>query len=86
MANHHLSVLVHNQAEQYGDRVALKYRDYDKGEWTSVTWNEFSRIVRVAADAMVALGIQEEEIIGVFSQNKPECLYTDFAPSILHLL
>ena len=28
MTYHHLSVLVHRQAEKYGDKVALKYRDY----------------------------------------------------------
>ena len=29
MTYHHLSVLVHRQAEKYGDKVALKYRDYE---------------------------------------------------------
>ena len=79
MTYHHLSVLVHRQAEKYGDRVALKYRDYDKGQWIPVTWNQFSETVQVAANAMVEMGIAEQENIGVFSQNKPECLYTDFA-------
>ena len=27
---------------------------------------------------LVELGVQEEENIGIFSQNKPECLYADF--------
>ncbi|EJX07640.1 hypothetical protein EVA_04243 [gut metagenome] len=30
MAYHHLSVLIHRQAEKYGEKVALKYRDYEK--------------------------------------------------------
>lgn len=79
MAYHHLSVLVHCQAEKYGEKVALKYRDYETTQWIPVTWNEFSATVRQAARAMAALGIAEQENIGVFSQNKPECLYTDFA-------
>lgn len=79
MAIHHLSVMVHRQAEKYGDRVALKYRDYATSQWVPVSWNKFSQIVRVAANALVALGVKEEENIGIFSQNKPECLYTDFA-------
>ena len=29
MSNSQLSVLIQRQAEKYGDRVALKYRDYD---------------------------------------------------------
>lgn len=79
MAYHHLSVLVHRQAEKYGDKIALKYRDYETSQWIPITWNAFSRTVRQTANAMVALGVEEQENIGVFSQNKPECLYTDFA-------
>ena len=78
MTYHHLSVLVHHQAEKYGDRVALKYRDYETSQWIPVTWNRFSQTVRQVANAFVQLGVQEEENIGIFSQNKPECLYTDF--------
>lgn len=79
MTYHHLSVLVHRQAEKYGDKVALKYRDYETARWLPVTWNEFSQTVRQTANALVALGVQEQENIGIFSQNKPECLYVDFA-------
>ena len=79
MAYQHLSVLIHRQAEKYGERVALKYRDYAKSQWIPVSWNEFSHIVRRSADALIALGVVEQENIGIFSQNKPECLYVDFA-------
>lgn len=79
MTYHHLSVMVHRQAEKYGDKVALKYRDYETSQWIPVTWNEFSRTVRQAANALVALGAEEQRNIGIFSQNKPECLFTDFA-------
>lgn len=78
MTYHHLSVLVHRQAEKYGDKVALKYRDYETSQWIPITWNQFSQTVRQVANALVELGVQEEENIGIFSQNKPECLYVDF--------
>lgn len=79
MSYHHLSVLVHRQAEKYGDKTALKYRDYATSQWIPISWNEFSKTVRQAANAMVALGIEPQENIGVFSQNKPECLFMDFS-------
>ncbi len=79
MAYHHLSVLVHRQAEKYGEKVALKYRDYETAQWIPVTWRQFSQRVRRAAGALAALGVGEQENVGVFSQNKPECLYVDFA-------
>ncbi len=79
MKYHHLSVLVHRQAEKYGERVALKYKDYDLKKWLPISWNEFSKTVDQAANALVELGVDETENIGIFSQNKPECLYVDFA-------
>ena len=78
MTYHHLSFLVHRRAEEYGDKVALKYRDYETSQWIPITWNQFSQTVRQVANALVELGVQEEENIGIFSQNKPECLYIDF--------
>lgn len=58
--------------------MALKYRDYETSQWIPITWNQFSQTVRQVANALVELGVQEEENIGIFSQNKPECLYIDF--------
>lgn len=77
MVYHHFSVLVHRQAEKYGDKIALKYKDYDTGLWIPVTWNEFSQKVRQVSNALITLGVAEEENVGIFSQNKPECLYID---------
>lgn len=79
MNYYHLSVLVDRQAEKYGDRIALRYRDYETSQWLSVSWNQFSETNRVAANALVALGVKEEENIAIFSQNMPECFYTEFS-------
>lgn len=79
MTYHHLSVLVHQQAKKYGDKIALKYRDYATAQWLPISWNQFSQTVKEAANALVAMGVSEEENIAIFSQNKPECLCVDFA-------
>ena len=78
MGNHHFAVLVHKQAEKYGERSALRYKDYDLNQWKSISWNQVSKYVHQASNALVELGIREEENIGIFSQNMPECLYADF--------
>lgn len=74
----HLSVLIHRQAKKYGNRVALRYRDYSKEQWIPVSWNEFSLKTKMVSNAMLELGVGLQENMGVFSQNKPECLYVDF--------
>lgn len=78
MSSSCLSHLIHRQAEKYGERIALKYRDYEKEAWIPVTWNQFSGKVWKVSEALMALGVEVQENIGVFSQNMPECLYTDF--------
>ena len=37
----HFSVLIHKQAEKYGDRTALIYRDFGSLKWKECSWNEF---------------------------------------------
>ena len=78
MGKSFLSDLVFRQARKYGDMVALKYRDYSISSWISVSWNKFAEKVKYVSRAMVALGIKEQENVGVFSQNMPECFYVDF--------
>lgn len=74
----HFSRLIQEQAAHYAGRVALKYRDYDKGEWLPVSWTQFSDYVTRVSRSLVALGLGVQECVAVFSQNKPECLYVDF--------
>lgn len=76
--NCHLSKLIHEQAKRYGDRAALSYRDYDRGQWLSVSWRKFSAVVSAVSRSLLALGTGVQENVAVFSQNKPECLYVDF--------
>lgn len=74
-----LSYLVHDQARIYGNRTALRYRDYEEERWKDISWLEFSDRVSRLSKAMLALDIQEQENVAVFSQNMPEVLMTDFA-------
>ena len=78
MSKSYLSTLIHHQAAKYGDRTALKYRDYTIETWVEVGWNDFADTVRKASMSLLALGVGVQENVGVFSQNMPECLYTDF--------
>lgn len=79
MTSHYLSLLIPHQAEKYGDRVALRYRDYETAQWLPITWREFAHQVKLTANALAAVGVGIQENIGIFSQNKPECLFVDFA-------
>ena len=74
----HLSVLPHEQAKKYGDRVVMNYRDFGSLKWKTMSWNEFSQIVLRVSNAMLNLGIRVQENVGVFSQNTVQYICTDF--------
>lgn len=78
MIYYHFAELIHRQAEKYGNRAALKHRDNATGKWLKISWREFSDKVMLTAKAMAEFGIKVQENIGVYSQNMPQCLYTDF--------
>ena len=75
---YHYAELIYRQAEKYGNRTALKYRDAASGKWLRISWNEFAEKVRLTALAMAEFGLRVQENIGVYSQNMPECLFTYF--------
>lgn len=76
--NCHLSKLIFEQARKYGDRAALSYRDYGRGKWVDVSWNDFARNVKKVSLALLRYGVGVQENLAVFSQNKPETHYVDF--------
>ena len=57
MIYYHYAELVHRQAEKYGSRTALKYRDNATGKWLKISWKEFSEKVMLTAKAMAEFGI-----------------------------
>ena len=76
--NCHLSVLIHKQAEKYGEKTVLNYRDFGSLKWKTATWNDFSNKVRQVSNAMLNLGVKVQENVGVFAQNTVQGLFVDF--------
>ena len=76
--NSHLSRLVHDQAQKYGDREVLIYKDFGGSEWKSYSWNQFSDMVKKVSNALLNLGVKVQENLGVFSQNSVQYLFCDF--------
>ncbi|MDD4921904.1 MAG: long-chain fatty acid--CoA ligase [Bacteroidales bacterium] len=75
----HLARLIPAQAKKFGDKSAMRYRDNKDGAWKSISWVDFDRDVDRAAKSMIEFSVFEKDRIGLFSQNKPECLVIEFA-------
>lgn len=74
----HLSVLIHDLANKYGDKTALTFKKFVSDKWQSVSWNQFSLRVKQVSNALLNIGAKPHDKIAVFSQNCVHYLYTDF--------
>ena len=71
--------LIPEQRAKYGEREALRFRDYETQVWSSLTWNGFSEQIDRAAGALFVNGVEEQGRVCLFTQNCPEILITHFA-------
>ncbi|MDO4216356.1 MAG: AMP-binding protein, partial [Bacteroidales bacterium] len=75
----HLGLLPQEQAKKRGSHTALRHRDDATGQWVPTSWKKFAAEVDALACAMLANGVQVQENMGVFTNNMPQGLCTDFA-------
>lgn len=66
-----------DRAAAGGDRVALRYAR--NGEWVDMSWRELADRVRETALGLLALGVREDEPVGILSPNRPEWTVADLA-------
>ncbi len=70
-----LPALLMQRAVEYGDRVALRTKDY--GLWQEESWQDYRARVRAVANALLALGVKPEQCVALISENRPEWVYAD---------
>lgn len=75
----HLSQLIFERAKKYGKRAALYYRDDSAAKWIPISWNDLALKVKLMGKALISLGIQPTDKIGIFSQNMYQHIVADFA-------
>ncbi len=80
-SNHpiHLAHLVFEKAKQYGERAALHYRNDSTKTWVPISWNEIAKQVTFISKGLVSIGLEENQNVGIFSQNMCEIIIADFA-------
>ena len=78
MATMLVETLAHN-AVKFGNREALRFRDYKTQQWTSISWNDFKKIVDRMALSFEMLGLKEADKIALYTQNCPGILISHFA-------
>lgn len=70
--------LIPQQCAKYGEREALRFRDYETQVWSSLTWQGFAEQIDRAAGALYMGGVEPQGRVCIFTQNCPEILITHF--------
>ena len=71
--------LIPQQCAKYGEREALRFRDYETQVWSSITWKGLAELIDRAAGALFTGGVEPQGRVCLFTQNCPEILITHFA-------
>lgn len=69
------------QVQKYGNRQALRYQK--AGQWLSISWEELNQQVWQIARALLSNKTQEQQNIGIFSQNMPQWTAIDLGACLL---
>ncbi|MGQ9652672.1 MAG: AMP-dependent synthetase/ligase [Thermodesulfobacteriota bacterium] len=68
-----LPSLFFGRVERFGDRVALRYKEY--GIWHRISWRDYGQRVKEVAAGLLAMGVSPGEFVAVLGDNRPEWLY-----------
>jgi long-chain acyl-CoA synthetase len=78
MEYNHLSELVYRKAREHGNKDVFLVRSKETNTWIPVSMDEFADNVDAVARSMHHWGIGTQATIGVYTQNRVECMYIDF--------
>ncbi len=77
MSKQHVAYMIMQSAQTHADESAMRFRV--DGQWQAYSYREMSEAIRQVARALLALGVQPGDLIGIFSQNRPEWTLIDLA-------
>jgi len=72
----HIIPTIHRHIKAYKNQVVFRYRVAPK-TWEETTWSDFGKKWNTVSLSLLALNIQIQDKIGIFSQNSPNWILSD---------
>ncbi|HET6461423.1 MAG TPA: AMP-binding protein, partial [Syntrophales bacterium] len=72
----HLSLMIRNRIQKYGEKPALRY--VEKGHWKDISWHAMGEQIRAVAKGLLAMDVKPGDMVAIFSQNRPEWTIADY--------
>ena len=68
-------LLFKQTAEKYGDRVAMRKKEY--GLWHDITWSDYYMQVKYIGSALISMGLGRGDCVSIIGDNCPEWVIID---------
>jgi len=68
--------MITQRCRQYGNQVAMRYKSGEN--WQEITYHELGERIQRTAAALLKMGVQAGDRVGIFSQNRAEWAIADF--------
>ncbi len=78
MQTGNLAKMIHEQVSKYGEEKKALYNK-EGDEWVGISWKEFGDCIDNAAKGLIELGVKEDELVAIYSGNRPEWAIVDYA-------
>ena len=76
MDNRHLAIMVANSVKTHDQLSAMRFKRDD--EWQTISFANVGDKTRSVARALLSLAVQSGDMVGIFSQNRPEWAFADY--------
>lgn len=76
MQQRHLTRMILDRVQKYGQRPALFFKA--NGQWEYLTWQEMGEQIKSVSQALLQFGLKEQERVGIYSLNKPQWTISDY--------
>lgn len=74
----HLGLMVRSRVAKYGDKkIAVRHKPHD--QWIAYTWAQFGDMIDSTAKALLAVGVKENDFVGIFGNNSVWWAVADYA-------
>jgi long-chain acyl-CoA synthetase len=83
MEREHLAVMVKERMEQWGGRTVLRYKDDATEIWKDISMSTLGDQARCVAKGLMEMGIDEREMVAIFSPNRPEWAIADYGTQFI---
>ena len=58
-----------------GEKIAMRYKDF--GLWQEISWNQYYHQASYLSHALMSLGVNAGDFVGIIGENCPEWLFMD---------